>query len=205
MKWRRPGRHHPDNGVELRRRDLPRAIASMEARDRGAGKNSKRNKNSAGPRICRRRASSAREARICVARVRVALLRPQRGQPGGCSRGYLNKHLGSVTLTGLSPRRDRSPDRRVPAVVRVLLPDPVVRAGRFAGPGRTLLRRLEVQTWGSLLGSSNTAPTRGKHLRWVNVIDGWIGATWPRLGAARMRRSSNADGGEPGGRSRARG
>jgi Zn-dependent protease with chaperone function len=181
-----PGGIIRHNGQELRRRDLPKAIAALERElvvlrtqvethdrtCRAAHLAAARQLGQGWPEYLRGLAAVLHYADHTAANLRDA-------------QGYLANIWGVVTADGRVTNKEIT--RLIEGcqqVYRVI--EPIYKQSEAVKPDRTLLRRLEVETWAAMLEELKLPPPNRDNLSdWVNVIDGWIGAGMHAMGRLR--------------------
>jgi Zn-dependent protease with chaperone function/tetratricopeptide (TPR) repeat protein len=181
-----PGGIIRHQGVELRKRDLPRAIAELdreitalrtqvETHDRtcrAAHLAAARELGQGWPEYLRGLASVLHFADHNAANLRDA-------------RGYVANIWGVVTADGrVTGKEINRLIEGCQQLYRVL--QPLYNQAGAITLDRTLLRRLEVESWGAMLEELKLPPpTRENISDWINVIDGWIGAALHAVGRLR--------------------
>jgi Zn-dependent protease with chaperone function len=181
-----PGGIIRHNGVQLRRKDLPRAIASLDAEIaamrtqvenhdrevRGTHMAAARALGQGWPVYLRGLASVLHYADHTAANLRDA-------------QGHFHNVWSVVTADGRVTNKEIT--RLIECcqqVYRAL--EPVYSRAETLKPDRTLLRRLEVEYWSALLEAFKLpAPNRDNISDWVNVADGWVGAALHAVGKLR--------------------
>ncbi len=181
-----PGGIIRHNGVQLRRKDLPRAIAGLEAElsalrtqvenhdreVRGTHLAAARALGQGWPEYLRGLAAVLHYSDHAVANLRDA-------------QGHLSNIWGVVTADGRVTNKEIT--RLIDGcqqVYRAL--EPLYSRAESVKLDRTLLRRLEVEQWPAMLEQLKLPPPNRENISdWVNVIDGWIGAASHALGRLR--------------------
>jgi Zn-dependent protease with chaperone function len=181
-----PGGIIRHNGVQLRRKDLPRAIAVLDAeiaalrtqvenhdRDvRGTHMAAARALGQGWPEYLRGLASVLHYADHTANNLRDA-------------QGHFHNIWSVVTADGRVTNKEIT--RLIEGcqqVYRAL--EPIYSRAESLKPDRTLLRRLEVEQWSALLEAFKLPPPNRDNISdWVNVADGWVGAALHATGKLR--------------------